>query len=164
MALCYIGLGANLNNPISQVETALEELAKLRQSKLVASSQIYISKPMGPADQPDYVNAVALIETELTPHQVFDYTCEIELNHGRVRNGEHWGPRTLDLDILLYDQQEVQDPTLTIPHYGLKEREFVIYPLLDITPNLILPCGTSVKSLTKQVPLNGMAPLQPVTE
>lgn len=159
MALCYIGLGANLNDPVSQVKTALQELAKLRQSKLVASSKIYISKPMGPADQPDYVNAVALIETELTPHQVFDYTCEIELNHGRVRNGEHWGPRTLDLDILLYDQLEIQDQTLTVPHYGLKEREFVIYPLLDISPALVLPCGTKVQSLTEKVALNGMLPL-----
>lgn len=159
MALCYIGLGANLNDPIAQVKTALQELAKLRQSKLVASSKIYISKPMGPADQPDYVNAVALIETELTPHQVFDYTCEIELNHGRVRNGEHWGPRTLDLDILLYDQLEIQDQTLTVPHYGLKEREFVIYPLLDISPALVLPCGTKVQSLTEKVALNGMLPL-----
>lgn len=164
MALCYIGLGANLNDPISQVQTALKELAKLKESKLLASSQIYISKPMGPADQPDYVNAVALIETELSPHQVFDYTCEIELNHGRVRNGEHWGPRTLDLDILLYDEQSINDETLTIPHYGLTEREFVIYPLLDISPDLILPCGTEVMSLTKNVPLNGMVPLQPKTQ
>ena len=159
MALCYIGLGANLNDPIGQVKTALEELAKLDHCRLVASSKIYISKPMGPADQPDYVNAVALLDTSLSPHQVFDHTCTIELNHGRVRNGEHWGPRTLDLDILLYDQQEIKDDTLTVPHYGLKEREFVIYPLLDITPDLILPCGTEVQSLTKSVPLNGMIPL-----
>ena len=159
MALCYIGLGANLNDPIAQVKTALQELAKLDKTKLVASSKIYTSKPMGPADQPDYVNAVALLDTELTPHQLFDYTCEIELNHGRVRNGEHWGPRILDLDVLLYDQLQISEETLTIPHYGLKEREFVIYPLLDITPELVLPCGTKVQSLTEKVTLNGMLPL-----
>lgn len=159
MALCYIGLGANLNDPIAQVKTALQELAKLDKTKLIASSKIYTSKPMGPADQPDYVNAVALLETELTPHQLFDYTCEIELDHGRIRNGEHWGPRTLDLDVLLYDQLQISDETLTIPHYGLKEREFVIYPLLDITPDLVLPCGTKVQSLTAKVTLNGMLPL-----
>lgn len=159
MALCYIGLGANLNDPIAQVKTALQELAKIRDSKLIASSKIYTSKPMGPADQPDYVNAVALLETQLSAREVFDYTCDIELNHGRIRTGEHWGPRTLDLDILLYDQQQINDQTLTVPHYGLKEREFVIYPLLDIDPNLVLPCGTSVQSLTEKVSLNGMVPL-----
>lgn len=165
MALCYIGLGANLNDPVAQVQTAIKELAKLPQTKLVASSQIYISKPMGPADQPDYVNAVALLDTELSPHQLFDQTCSIELNHGRVRNGEHWGPRTLDLDMLLYGQDVINDDTLTVPHYGLKQREFVIYPLLDISPDLVLPCGTVVQSLTEHVALNGMMPLQqPVTE
>jgi len=156
MALCYIGLGANLNDPVSQVKTAIDEIAKMANSALIATSKIYISKPMGPADQPDYVNAVVLLETELSAHQVFSYTCEIEQQHGRVRNGEHWGPRTLDLDILLYDQQEIKDETLTVPHYGMKEREFVIYPLLDISPELVLPCGTKVESLTTDVPLNGM--------
>ena len=114
---------------------------------------------MGPADQPDYVNAVALIETQLTAHQIFELTCEIEQEHGRTRNGEHWGPRTLDLDILLFDQDQIKDDLLTVPHYGIKEREFVIYPLLDISPNLVLPCGTEVESLTEKVPLNGMVPL-----
>jgi len=159
MAFCYIGLGANLNDPISTVNKAIEELAVLPQSRFVSSSPLYISKPMGPADQPDYVNAVALIETQLTAHQVFELTCEIEQKHGRVRNGEHWGPRTLDLDILLFDQDQIDDETLTVPHYGIKEREFVIYPLLDISPNLVLPCGTEVDSLTDKIPLNGMTPI-----
>lgn len=159
MAFCYIGLGANLNDPIATVKTAIDELALMPNSRFVAASQIYTSKPMGPADQPDYVNAVALVETQLTAHQVFEYTCQIEQEHGRTRNGEHWGPRTLDLDILLFDQDVIDDKQLTVPHYGMKEREFVIYPLLDISPNLILPCGTSVESLTEKVSLNGMVPL-----
>ena len=159
MALCFIGLGANLNNPVQQVETALQELAKIPDSTFVSHSKIYISKPMGPADQPDYVNAVALIDTQLSAHDVFKHTCDIEQNHGRTRNGEHWGPRTLDLDILLYNSDVINDEQLTVPHYGMKEREFVIYPLLDIDPQLVLPCGTQLKSLTENIPLNGMTPL-----
>ena len=159
MALCFIGLGANSNDPIQQVKTALQELAKLPNITLLSQSQIYISKPMGPADQPDYVNAVALIESKLSAHDIFDLTCHIEQSHGRIRTGEHWGPRTLDLDILLYDNQVISDDKLTIPHYGLKQREFVIYPLLDIDPKLILPCGTELASLTANIPLNGMTPL-----
>lgn len=159
MALCFIGLGANLHDPVSTVLKAIEEIKQLPQSIFVKHSKVYSSKPMGPANQPDYVNAVIAIETQLTAHQVFDYTCEIEQLHGRIRNGEHWGPRTLDLDILLFDNQIINDEKLIVPHYGLKEREFVIYPLLDIDPALRLPCGTKVKSLTEKIPLNGMSPL-----
>ncbi|NVK24767.1 MAG: 2-amino-4-hydroxy-6-hydroxymethyldihydropteridine diphosphokinase [Gammaproteobacteria bacterium] len=159
MAFCYIGLGANLNDPVSTVKIALHEMSLIPQSRFVAASKIYVSKPMGPADQPDYVNAVALIETQLNAHQLFEYTCRIEQDHGRTRNGEHWGPRTLDLDILLFDQDIIDDDKLTVPHYGIKDREFVIYPLLDISPNLVLPCGTSIESLTENVPLNGMTAL-----
>ena len=111
---------------------------------------------MGPQDQPDYVNAVSLVETELSAHELFTHTCQIEQDHGRVRNGEHWGPRTLDLDILLFGDHKINDEQLVIPHYGMKEREFVIYPLLDISPDLVLPCGTHLQQLTQSVPLNGM--------
>ena len=154
--LVYVGLGANLQSPLETIKLAINELKSLPNSELIAVSKIYSSKPMGPADQPDYVNAVALIQTKLTPHEVFSHTCAIEDKHGRTRLGEHWGPRTLDLDILLFGQKNINDETLVIPHYGLQQREFVIYPLLDITPDLVLPCGTLVSLLTQNVPLNGM--------
>jgi 2-amino-4-hydroxy-6-hydroxymethyldihydropteridine diphosphokinase len=154
--LVYIGLGANLQSPLKTIKLAIDELELLPNSELLAVSKIYSSKPMGPADQPDYINAVALIQTELSPHQVFSHTCAIEDKHGRIRTGEHWGPRTLDLDILLFGQQQIKNETLVIPHYGLQQREFVIYPLLDITPDLALPCGTLVSLLTQNVPQNGM--------
>lgn len=157
--LVYIGLGANLQSPLATIKLALEELANLPNSEFIAVSKIYSSKPMGPADQPDYINAVALIKTELTAHDLFKHTCSVEDKHERTRLGEHWGARTLDLDILLFGQQLINDETLIVPHYGLQQREFVIYPLLDITPDLVLPCGASVSALTSNIPLNGMTPI-----
>ena len=158
--IVYIGLGANLNEPAKTLRLALTALNDIPDTQVVAHSKLYSSVPMGPSDQPDYVNAVAQLRTELTPHALFQHTCEIEQQHGRTRNGEHWGPRTLDLDILLYGDQQIKDDDLTIPHYGMKEREFVLYPLLEISPELVLPCGTQLKSLTQNVPLNGMCPIE----
>lgn len=96
---------------------------------------------MGPAGQPDYLNAAVLLETDLTPHQLLDATQAIELAHGRVRKDERWGPRTLDLDIMLFGDMVISDARLTVPHYGLKVREFMLYPLAEIAPGLILPDG-----------------------
>ena len=155
----FIGLGANLKDPAQTLRDAIVEIAAIDETQLLAQSQLYTSTPMGPADQPDYINAVVKLETRLAPHALFSYTCRIEQEHGRTRNGEHWGPRTLDLDILLFGQQALNDEQLTVPHYGLQEREFVIYPMLEIAPDLILPCGTPLQSLTQRVPLNGMRPL-----
>ncbi len=152
----YIGLGANLNDPLTTVRTAIEKLTTLPKSEFVAQSKIYLSKPMGPADQPDYVNAVVQLKTQLTAHEVYAQTSAIEQEHGRTRNGEHWGPRTLDLDILLYGSQVIDDEQLTVPHYGLKEREFVVYPLLDIDSTLTLPCGAQLQSLANNLPFNDM--------
>lgn len=157
--LVYVGLGANLNNPESTIQQAIEALQAIPKSALHGVSKVYRSAPMGPADQPDYINCVVALETELTADSLFDYTCAIELQHGRTRNGDHWGPRTLDLDILLFGSQTIDTETLTVPHYGLQQREFVIYPLLDITPGLVLPCGTAVQDLTKNISLNGMTPI-----
>jgi len=157
--LAYIGLGANLNDPANTLRQAFEAISRIPNSRLVGRSQLYSSTPMGPADQPDYVNAVAQIKTELSPLELFKHTCDIEQLHGRTRNGEHWGPRTLDLDILLFGSESIHDETLTVPHYGLKQREFVIYPLLEISPELVLPCGTKLENLTESVPLNGMRPI-----
>ncbi|WP_240223726.1 2-amino-4-hydroxy-6-hydroxymethyldihydropteridine diphosphokinase [Rheinheimera hassiensis] len=156
---CYIGLGANLDQPVAQLQQAVQALKQLTQSTLVAVSGFYGSKPMGPQDQPDYVNAVAAIDTALTAEQLLDALQQIEQQQGRKRKAERWGPRTLDLDILLYGNQVIATERLTVPHYGLRVREFVLYPLYEIAPQLNLPDGTVLSSLLAQVSQNGLQKL-----
>jgi len=156
---CYIGLGANLTEPVAQLKRAVAALALLPATQLRQISQFYSSKPMGPQDQPDYVNAVAALDTVLSPEQLLAALQQIEQQQGRERKAERWGPRTLDLDILLYGQQQLDTPQLTIPHYGMKVREFVLYPLAELAPELQLPDGTVLSTLLTQVPLNGLQPL-----
>lgn len=155
----YIAIGSNLGDPIQQAKDAIEALKQIPQSRLIVVSSLYGSKPMGPADQPDYVNAVALLETTLSPLALLDNTQRIELEHGRERKDERWGPRTLDLDILLYDDRVIDSERLTVPHYGMKQREFVIYPLLEIAPDITMPDGTQIQHLTKSVTLNDLVKL-----
>jgi 2-amino-4-hydroxy-6-hydroxymethyldihydropteridine diphosphokinase len=156
MALVYIGIGSNLGDPLTQVTKALEEMAALPQTKLQAQSKLYRSLAVGPGDQPDYINAVALLETDLAPLALLDALQAIEQSHHRVRL-EHWGPRTLDLDILLFDQQEILEERLTVPHPYLSQRNFVLYPLADIDPNLILPNGSDLAALLAKCPQDGLA-------
>ena len=156
---CYIGLGANLEQPVAQLQQAVQALKQLAHSSLVAVSGFYGSKPMGPQDQPDYVNAVAAIDTTLTAEQLLDALQQIEQQQGRKRKAERWGPRTLDLDILLYGNQVIATERLTVPHYGLRVREFVLYPLYEIAPQLNLPDGTVLSSLLAQVSQNGLQKL-----
>jgi len=158
---CYIGLGANLVEPVAQLQAAVTALGQLPETRLVQVSRFYSSKPMGPQDQPDYVNAVAALDTRLTPLALLHALQQIELAQGRQRKAERWGPRTLDLDILLFGMQQIDHPELTVPHYGMRLREFVLYPLAELAPDLILPDGVALQSLLQQVPLNGLAPLQP---
>lgn len=159
MALVYIGLGANLAQPVAQLQQAIVALQQIADTRLVQVSSLYGSKPMGPQDQPDYVNAVAAVETELSAEQLLDALQHIEQQHGRQRKAERWGPRTLDLDILLYGNDSINTARLTVPHYGLRQREFVLYPLYEIAPQLQLPDGTVLSSLLEQVPLNGLQKL-----
>ena len=154
MALAYIGLGSNLNDPLAQVNMAFNELAMLGQTHLVGRSALYQSRAIGP-EQPDYINAVALVDTHLTPLNLLDQLQAIEQAHQRVR-AEHWGPRTLDLDLLLYDMQIIKHPRLAVPHPYLTQRGFVLYPLADITPNLRLPDGESLQTLLDQCPFEGL--------
>ena len=156
---CYIGLGANLEQPLAQLQQAVAALKLLPHSSLVAVSGFYGSKPMGPQDQPDYVNAAAALDTALSPEQLLDALQQIEQQQGRMRKAERWGARTLDLDILLYGDQVIATERLTVPHYGLRVREFVLYPLFEIAPQLSLPDGTVLSSLLEQVPLNGLQKL-----
>jgi 2-amino-4-hydroxy-6-hydroxymethyldihydropteridine diphosphokinase len=152
----YIGLGSNLSLPEKQIQAACSGLANLPCTELIICSSFYESQPMGPQDQPNYVNAVALIETELSPETLLQQTQLIESQQGRVRNGNRWGPRTLDLDILLYGKQRIDKEHLTVPHCGMKQREFVLYPLFEIAPNLTFPCGKKLAELLLTCPLNGL--------
>lgn len=111
---------------------------------------------MGPQNQPDYINAVVAIKTNLTPLELLDCTQAIEQEQGRVRKDERWGPRTLDLDIVLCGNEVINSERLIVPHYGMREREFVLYPLAEIAPSLQLPDGTEVSELLEQVDRNGL--------
>ena len=152
----YIGLGSNLALPEQQIQDACDSLAMLPDSTLIKCSSLYQSQPLGPQDQPDYVNAVALITTLLAPETLLQQTQLIEIQQGRVRKTNRWGPRTLDLDMLLFGQQKIASELLTVPHSGMKQREFVLYPLFEIAPDLILPCGEKLASLIESCPLNGL--------
>lgn len=151
MAAVYVGIGSNLAKPIAQVEQAFAELANISQTALQARSPLYRSAPLGPPDQPDFINAVVLLDSTLTPDDLLQALQAIERTHGRIRS-QRWGPRTLDLDLLLYDQLQSDDPKLTLPHPGLHERLFVLQPLLDIAPGLVIPSLGSMRDLLTNCP------------
>jgi 2-amino-4-hydroxy-6-hydroxymethyldihydropteridine diphosphokinase len=137
MIYCYIGLGSNLEHPIDQVTQAFDELAALPKSRLINRSSLYRSKPVGPQDQPDFINAVAKLETELEPIALLDHLQQIEQAHHRKRL-QHWGPRTLDLDLLLYGDQQIETPRLTVPHTQMTKRAFVLVPLRELDPQILV--------------------------
>lgn len=147
MKTVYIALGSNLDNPLEQLKQAVNSLQKLGEDLVV--SPFYGSKPLGPQDQPDYVNAVVKIRTDLPPCKLLDELQRIENEQGRVRL-RRWGERTLDLDILLYGDEQIETERLTVPHYDMHNREFVIVPLYDLNPDLILPNGTPLATLYQQ--------------
>lgn len=160
MAKCYIGLGANLQQPAEAIASALAKLHVHSDVSNLQCSSLYHSKPMGPQDQPDYVNAVAAFETKLEPLLLLDLLQTIEQEHGRLRE-RYWGPRTLDLDILLIDNRTIDNERLKVPHPGIELREFVVIPLAEIAPELDLPNGKSVKSLALSIPDNELRILAP---
>lgn len=146
MPRVYVALGANLEHPKTQLDNAVAALSILVLENRLHVSPYYRSVPMGDVVQPDYVNAVVSFDTELAPLALLDALQHIENTQGRVRL-ERWGPRTLDLDLLLYGNENIDIPRLKVPHYGMKERSFVLVPLAAIAPSLILPCGTAITSL-----------------
>ena len=148
--IAYVGLGSNQDNPVGQVRHALAELAVLPATRLFVSSRIYRSAPLGPANQPDYINAVAALETRLPADTLLAALQAIESRHGRVRGPVRWGPRTLDLDLLLYGDAVIDAPDLQVPHPGLPERVFVLYPLNEIAPRLAVPGRGTVRELLQQ--------------
>lgn len=156
MEQVYIAIGSNLGEPLKQAQQAIAALNAIPQSRIAATSSIYRTKPLGPQDQPDYLNMAVLLETDLEPEELLNHTQKIELELGRVRKDERWGPRTLDLDIMLFGNRVISTERLTVPHYGLKEREFMLYPLSDITPSLIFPDGELLSDRLNHVPRNGL--------
>lgn len=154
----FIGLGSNLDNPVEQINNARQALATIDSINEIAFSSLYRSAPMGPQDQPDYVNAVLAITTSLSAHQLLAELQNIEQQQGRQRNGERWGARTLDLDLLLFDDQQINTAELIVPHVGLRERAFVLYPLAEIVnpDKLLIPGIGPLATVLKQCPKNGL--------
>ena len=154
----YIALGANLEDPVVQVRAGLAALATLPDTQLLMQSSLYRTAPVGYADQPDFINAVAAVDTELSPRELLDALLAIELNHGRVRQFAN-APRTLDLDVLLYDDVKVNESGLTIPHPRMHERAFVLAPLAEIAPLCEIPGHGRVSELLRSLDPQGVTRL-----
>lgn len=159
LTIAYIGLGSNLSKPIEQIKNAIKEIDKIAHSQVTKVSSLYLSKPMGPQDQDDYINAVLALETSLPAIELLNTLQAIENKTGRVRKANRWGARILDLDIILFGNDTINTERLTIPHYGMTEREFVLLPLVEIAPELTLPDGISVKILSQNIANNAMVKL-----
>ncbi|HEX4869650.1 MAG TPA: 2-amino-4-hydroxy-6-hydroxymethyldihydropteridine diphosphokinase [Moraxellaceae bacterium] len=160
MTAAFIGLGGNLGAAEATLQSAVTALRALPGTRLTALSSLYRSAPVGPAGQPDYLNAVALIETELAPHDLLAALQAIERAHGRERQ-LRWGPRTLDLDLLLLGRDRIATADLVVPHPELGNRNFVVVPLLEIAPGATLPEGTPLASLPVARDPAGLAVLRP---
>ena len=154
----FIGLGSNLEEPIQQVRTALEELNEINLTSVVQHSSLYRSDPVGPAGQPDYINAVAEIKTRLEPMPLLRALQSIEQDHDRVRI-QRWGPRTLDLDLLIYADQKIDEPDLIVPHIMIAERSFVLFPLAEIAPDIQIPGLAPMAELLKNSSQKGLSKL-----
>ncbi len=151
----YVGIGSNLDSPQDHVVAAIEELGALPETGVTGASSLFRSAPFGPVEQGDFVNAVVAMMTRLSAHELLREMRTIEDNHGRKRDGERWGPRTLDLDLLVFSDEVINDDVLTVPHPGISERNFVLLPLCELAPHLIVPGLGSVASLTDVVRSSG---------
>jgi len=157
MTRAYVALGGNLDDPRAQVLRGFEALARLPETELVARSRLYRSTPWGVVEQPEFVNAAAELETTFTPRALLDALLAIERGAGRDRSGARWGPRVLDLDLVLYGQVSLHEPGLTLPHPHLHERAFVLLPLNDLAPDLEVPGHGRVRELLVRVDTAGCA-------
>jgi 2-amino-4-hydroxy-6-hydroxymethyldihydropteridine diphosphokinase len=158
----YIGLGSNLESPAAQIISARLAINALENVNERAFSSLYASSPMGPQDQPDYVNAVMAVTTRLSPLDLLHALQAIELEQGRVRGVQRWGARTLDLDLLLYGDQQIGTTELTVPHKGISGRAFVLYPLHECAPDLIIPGKGKLSHLLTHCPLAGLRRLNEI--
>ncbi|AIP95874.1 2-amino-4-hydroxy-6-hydroxymethyldihydropteridine diphosphokinase [Salmonella enterica] len=145
MTIAYIALGSNQASPLAQVNAALKAIAGIPDSRIVAVSSFYRTPPLGPQNQPDYLNAAVALDTALTAEDLLNHTQRIELQQGRIRKAERWGPRTLDLDIMLFGDEVINTQRLTVPHYDMKNRGFMLWPLFEIAPDLIFPDGLPLR-------------------
>lgn len=158
MTRVYLALGSNLADPLHQIDAALSALDVLPETQRVATSSFYRTPPYGPPDQPDYLNAAVALETGLSADALLDQTQRIELEHGRVRKAERWGPRTLDIDIMLFGAASLNSDRLIVPHYDLLNRAFMLVPLLEIAPDLSLPDGRPLKTMLAQLDRSSIRP------
>lgn len=155
----YVGVGSNLEDPERQVRRALEQLGQLPRSCCLLSSRLYRSAPLGPIAQPDFVNAAAGFLTQRPLEELFAQLRALEASLGRPPVHERWGPRVIDLDLLAYASERRSTSELALPHPGIVERNFVLYPLADIAPDLQLPGLGRVAELQRRVSAAGLTPL-----
>ena len=158
-APAYVGLGSNLDDPPARIRAALDALADLEQSRLIAVSSLWRGPPMGPQDQPEFVNAVAALLTLLEPEHLLERLQAVELAHGRRRGDVRWGPRTLDLDLLMHGEALRDTPSLVLPHPGIGSRPFVLLPLAEVAPALRIPGLGQVARLAAAVSAPGLVRL-----
>ena len=158
----FIGLGSNLAQPQTQISQAITEMAQLTDTSLLKQSSLYRSTALGSEPQPDYLNAVIKLATTLSPQALLEALQAIEAQHGRIRK-QRWEPRPLDLDILLYGNQLISTDTLTVPHAEMKKRHFVLYPLAEIAPDLVIP-GAENENLNQLLQRCPMAELQKIID
>jgi 2-amino-4-hydroxy-6-hydroxymethyldihydropteridine diphosphokinase len=152
----YVALGSNLGDARAQVLGAFEALARLPGTRLLARSALYLTPPWGVLDQPPFVNAAAQLETALPPHELLDQLLAVERAAGRIRDGQRWGPRTLDLDVLHMQGVSLDDERLQLPHPRIHERAFVVLPLFDLAPDLRLPGQGRVADLLAALDIAGI--------
>ena len=158
--IAYVGLGSNLADPAKQVRSAREAITLLDGVRELGFSSLYQSTPLGPQDQPDYINAVMAIEIRMSAISLLRCLQGIENDHGRVRAGERWGARTLDLDLLVYDDRKIDQTDLVVPHVGIAERDFVLYPLFEIAPELDIPGLGALSNLIANCPRDGLVKME----
>lgn len=152
----YIALGSNLDDPQQQIREALKRLATLPDTRLVLHSRLYRAAPLGPQNQPEFINAAAGLLTRLSPRDLLFELKGIEASMGRASAGVRWGPRRIDLDLLVHGSAQLNEDGLTVPHPGVPSRNFVLYPLLDIAPELIVPGHGPVRLLARRVAATGI--------
>lgn len=157
MRRAWLGLGANLGEPVAQVERALLQIAALPETRLIARSSLYRSDPVGPPGQPDYCNAVCEIETALAPEALLDAVLAIEVDNGRTRDGIRWTARRLDIDLLHVDGVACDTPRLNLPHPQLHRRNWVLVPLAEITPALTIPGLGAIAARAAQLGMSGLS-------